>query len=129
MTENKSNWLQIQIILFNCKDDVKTYEEICQKKLQPINNFREVIEIRFKNFIKKNGEHLTIMTPNYRIYCGTENILTVGREIDIYGEAGLHEIIELAKDNDWKIYDKGLNDFIDHNFPKNFSYIDFKNSK
>lgn len=125
MTEDKSNRLQIYIILFNCKEDVKTYEEIYQKELEAI-SFGEIIEKRFKNLIQRNGSHLSIMASGYKIYCGTETGQTISREIDIYGESGLYKFIALAKENDWKIYDKSSNDFIDLNFPERYSYLEYK---
>lgn len=122
MSEDKSNRLQIFLIIFNCKKDVKTYEEITKLKLQPIKNFVEIIENRFEKLFIKNGRHLSIMAPNYKIYCGTETIKTIDREVDIYGEDGLHEFIALAKEHDWKLYDKHLDSFIDLDFPKKYSY-------
>ena len=129
MAENKSNRLQIGIIIFNCDEEADSYEEIYTKKLQPINNFGEIIRHRFKQFFKKDGRHLDIIAANYQIYCGTETIPTIGREIDIYGEQGLYEFISLAKENNWKIFDKGLNQFLDLEFPKNYSYSEYKNLK
>lgn len=128
MIEDKSNRLQIHIILFNCKEDVKTYEEIYQKELEEI-SFSEIIENRFKKLIQRNGRHLSIMASNYKIYCGTETGQTTSREIDIYGESGLYKFIALAKENDWKIYDKSSNDFIDLNFPEKYSYLEYKELK
>ncbi|MEO1258680.1 MAG: hypothetical protein AAFZ15_07775 [Bacteroidota bacterium] len=129
MAKEKSSRLQVFIILFNCQEEVKTYEEIAQLKLQPINNFVEIIEQRFKKYFKRNRGHLTIIAPDYKIYCGTENGSTRSREIDIYGEKGLLEFIALAKENKWKIFDKGLDCFIDLDFPKHLSYTNYKNAK
>lgn len=128
MAKTKSNQLQIYIILFNCKEEVETYEEIDQKKLQAI-DFGKIIEDRFEKIIEKNGSHLNIIAPNYKIYCGTKTGLTIAKEIDIYGEFGLYEFISLAKEHNWKIFDKGLNRFIDLNFPEKYSYLEYKELK
>lgn len=126
MTEDKSRQLQIGIIIYNCKKDVKNHEEISQMKLKPINNFVDIIEKRFNHFVEKKGRHLNIFAPKYKIYCGTETIPTVGREIDIYGEEGLHEFVKLAKENEWKVYDKNLDCFIEFNVFENSSYSEYK---
>jgi len=130
MAEDRSNRLQVYIILFNCKEDVKTIEDIEEKNLQAI-NFIEIIENHFKKIFHRNGNHINIKASDYHIYLHSmaKNELTTGKQIDIYGENGLYEFITLAKENGWKIFDTGLNDFMDLDFPKKYSYLEYKESK
>lgn len=104
---------QFHLILFKYNKPINSYEEIDWKKASPINNFSQIIEHRFKQHYKKNGNHLNVITPKFKAYCGTENITTIGREIEIYGEEGYHEFINIAKENGWKVFDKGRNQLID----------------
>ena len=45
--------------------------------------------------------------------------------LGLYGENGLFELIELAKNNNWQIYDTSLNDFIDLDNPENNGFENF----
>ena len=126
MKEDKSNQLQIFIIVFNCKQDVETYEEIAQLELKPIDGFEEIIQNRFKEYVKKNGEHLSVIGPNYKMYFGTGINSSPGKDVDIYGEQGLYEMSSLAKERNWTIYDKGLKDFINFDFLMKHDYLAYK---
>lgn len=129
MVKEKSKRPQIFIILYNCQEEVNTYEEINKLELKPIENFVEIIGKRFEKYFNKNGRHLNIFAPNYKVYCGTETIPTKGREIDIYGEDGLHEFISLAKEHEWKIYDKHLDCIIEFDLLENLSYSEYEKIK
>jgi len=64
-----------------------------------------------------------ILSPQY---CGTSSQqLTVSKQIDIYGEPMIYEFIDLAKENDWKIFAPIINGLIDLNFPEKYSYLEY----
>jgi len=117
--------VQVYIIIFNCQEELNAYEEVYEKKLAPI-DFFGIIEKRFGKFIKKNGNHINIIAPNYRVYyCEGGNDFRTHIEVDIYGEEGLHEFIALSKENGWQILDKYLGDFMDLNFAEKYSYEEY----
>ena len=116
--------VQVYIIIYNCQEKVNSYEELYEKKLEPI-DFCGIIEKRFEKFIEKKGNHTYIIAPNYKAYCGGGHKLSSDIEIDIYGEEGLHEFISLSKEKGWQILDKYLNDLIDLNFAKEYSYEEY----
>lgn len=111
MKETNSNPQQFYVILFNCQEDIEHYEEIDQQ-LQKT-DFRTILKQKFKESVKHNEQHLSIISPSFKLYCGTKTGEATSIEIDIYGREGLVKIIELAKEHTWKVFDKQLNQFID----------------
>jgi len=125
MKEDKSSRLQIYIFLINCQDYVKTYEDIDYEDLEPI-DFGKILQNRFRKYIKIENGHMDIITPDCWVYCGTSSQqLTVSKQIDIYGEPMIYEFIDLAKENDWKIFAPIINGLIDLNFPEKYSYLEY----
>lgn len=47
--------------------------------------------------------------------------------INLYGENGLFELIELAKKYGWQIFDTGLGEMIDLNNPQNTGFENHQN--
>ena len=129
MDQDISPRLQLTWYLCNCQEDVLTYQEIYEKEMEAI-DIGGIILASFKEYIKVEGDNLTIVAPNYMVYCGSPTELTASKEINIYGEAGVYEFIELAKVNGWKVLDIGLEDLLDLDFPQHYSsYLEYRKMK
>jgi len=89
--------------------------------------FIDIIKKHFKE-IKQEGNHCTIKESDYKIYYFSNPSQKKSKclAVDIYGENGLYQFIELAKEEGWQIFDKSLNTKINLNFPKKYTYQEYK---
>ena len=121
----KHQSLSWDIVLFNSRQTITSVEEIDELLLEPT-DFDSVFERQFENIVK-DGNHRSIKEPEYEIeyFIHFENVSNI--ELSLYGEQGLFEIVLLAKQNDWQIYDSGLDEMIDLENPGDNGYDNFNN--
>lgn len=105
------------IVLFNSKETISSIEELNEEKLEPI-NFTEILENSFDNIIK-DGNQREINGKDFSINFYIDDELVSNKMLSLYGENGLFELIELAKQYDWQIFDTGLGCMIDLEVPEN----------
>ena len=108
------------IVLFNSKQTIKSIEELDEDKLEPI-DFTGILENSFDEVIE-NDNHREIKGKDFSIDFFTDDEMVSDKMLSLYGENGLFELIELAKQNGWQIFDTGLGSMIDLENPENNGY-------
>ena len=108
------------IVLFNSSETIKSIEELDEGKLKPI-DFSGILESSFNEVIKDDN-HLEIKGKDFSIDFFTDDELVSNKMLSLYGESGLFEMIELAKQNCWQIFDTGTGRMIDLEKPENNGY-------
>ena len=112
------------IVLFNSKQKIKSVADIDENKLTPI-QFSEVLEKSFEN-IKKDKNHREIIGSDFSIEFFSNKEYSSNIMIQLYGENGLYEIIELAKEHYWQIYDCSSDEMIDLKNPERNGFENHK---
>ena len=113
------------IVLFNSKETIKSIEELDVDKLEPI-NFTGVLESSFTEIVKEEN-HRQIKGKDFSIDFFTDDEPVSNKMLSLYGENGLFELIELAKQQGWQIFDTVLGSMIDLENPENNGYENHKN--
>ena len=113
------------IVLFNSKQRIANVAEIDEQQLVPT-NFCKVFEEYFTN-ISVDDNHKEIIGESFSIDYFTDDEHVSNKMVSVYGETGLFELIKLAKDHGWQIYDSGLGSMIDLDNPARNGFSDFNN--
>ena len=108
------------IVLFNSKETISSIEELDEDKLESI-DFTGILENSFENILKDDN-HREIKGKDFSIDFFTDNEMVSNKMLSLYGENGLFELIELAKQHGWQIFDTGLGKMIDLKTPENNGY-------
>ncbi|GAB5408541.1 MAG: hypothetical protein BalsKO_09060 [Balneolaceae bacterium] len=108
------------IVLFNSKETISSIEELDEDKLEPI-DFTGILENSFEDIIKDDN-HREIKGKDFSIDFFTDEEMVSNKMLSLYGENGLFELIELAKQHGWQIFDTGLGNMIDLKNPENNGY-------
>ena len=112
------------IILFNSNEKIPSDLDFDENILEPI-LFSVILERSFSE-IKSDKNHREIKGSNFAIDFFVDNEPTGTKMLNLYGENGLFELIELAKKYKWQVYDTNLNEFIDLENPKNNGFENHK---
>ena len=104
------------IVLFNSRQKINTVAELDEDLLEPT-NFSGILESSF-NQIKKVDNHREIIGTDFTIDFFTDKEHSSNFMLQLYGENGLYELIELAKKHNWQIYDSGIDGMIDLEHPE-----------
>lgn len=104
------------IVLFNSKQKIESVEELDENQLEPT-DFDQILENSFDQ-IKKDDNHREIIGTDFTIDFFVHNEPVSNTMLSLYGENGLYELIELAKKQNWQIYDSGIGEMIDLENPK-----------
>ena len=111
------------VVLFSSSEKITSPENIDEAKLIAT-DFCFVFETHFDN-ITKDEDHREINGDDFSIcYFSGEpasNIL-----VNLYGEAALYPLIDLAIKNSWQIFDTGSGEMIDLNNPSKNGYKNFQ---
>ena len=113
------------IVLFNSKEAISSIEELDEDKLEPI-DFTGILENSF-NDVVKNDNHREIKGEDFSIDFFTDDEMVSNKMLSLHGENGLFELIELAKQHGWHIFDTGLGSMIDLENPENNGYENHRN--
>lgn len=108
------------IILFNTNQKIDSIEDVDESQFEPI-NFSHILESSF-NQIVKDDNHREIKGKDFSIDFFTDEELESNKMLSLYGENGLFELIELAKQYGWQIFDTGLGEMIDLDNPEKNGY-------
>lgn len=113
------------IVLFSSRQTINSVEEVDEEQLEPT-DFCSAIESHFKN-IEKDDNHRRVIGKDFEIeyFTDTENVSN--KILNLYGEQGLFEMVILAKQNGWQIFDTGLEEMINLENPEKNGYNNFKN--
>jgi len=108
------------IVLFNSHETISSIEKLNEDKLEPI-NFTAILEKSFDNIVI-NGDLREIKGKDFIIDFYADDELVSNKVLSLYGENGLFELIELAKQQAWQIFDTSLGSMIDLENPKHNGY-------
>ena len=104
------------IVLFNSKQKIESIAELDENQLEPT-DFTGILENSFDR-IKKDDNHREIIGTDFTIDFFVHNEPVSNTMLNLYGENGLYELIELAKKHNWQIYDSGIGEMIDLENPE-----------
>ena len=113
------------IVIFNSPDKVDDLEEINTDELISI-DFNSVFEKHFKQ-IKKDDLHREIIGQDFTIDYFVDNEPSTNFMMSLYGEKAIYELIYLAKQNGWQIFDTGNGEILDLDDPSTNGYSGFQN--
>jgi hypothetical protein len=112
------------IVLFNSKQKIKSVAELDESQLKPT-DFSGILESSFDQ-VKKDGNHREIIEINFTIGFFINKEHSSNFMLQLYGENGLYELIELAKKHNWQIYDSGIDGMIDLENPEKNGFENHK---
>jgi hypothetical protein len=104
------------IVLFNSKQKINTVAELDENQLVPT-DFSRILENSFDQ-IKKDKNHIEIIGTDFTIDFYTDKKHSSNFMLQLYGENGIYELIELSKKHNWQIYDSGIDGMIDLESPE-----------
>ncbi len=113
------------IVLFNSRKKIKSIEDLDETKLEPT-DFCSVLENHFEE-IRKDDNHREIKGNDYSIDYFNDDEKMSNKVLSLYGESGLYELVVLAREHNWQIFDTGLGQMIDLENPSNNGYENFQN--
>jgi hypothetical protein len=112
------------IVLFNSKQEITAIVELDENQLEPT-DFDGVLEKSFQQ-VKKNKNRREIIGTDFTIDFFVHNEPVSNTMLNLYGENGLFELIEIAKKYNWQIYDSGIGEMIDLKNPENNGFINHR---
>jgi hypothetical protein len=112
------------IVLFNSIEKIPSDLDFDENILKPI-MFSTILEKSFAEIISDEN-HREIKGSDYSIDFFIDKEPTGTKMLNLYGENGLFELIELAKKHKWQVYDTSLDSFIDLDNPKNNGFENHK---
>ena len=104
------------VVLFNSKQKIESVAGLDESQLKPT-DFSGILERSFDQ-VKKDDNHREIIGINFTICFFTDKEHSSNFMLQLYGENGLYELIELAKKHSWQIYDSGIDGMIDLGNPE-----------
>lgn len=113
------------IVLFNSRQRIEVVEEIDDSQLEPT-DFCSVLESHFDDIIA-DGNHREIKGKDFSFGFFTDDELVSNKIVNLYGESGLYELVLLAKEHSWQIFDTSIGKMIDLDNPGINGYEDFQN--
>ena len=113
------------IVLFSCKQEIQSVEEIDEIQLEPI-DFCSVFDGHF-NQIEQDDNHRTIKGKDFTIDYFLDDEPVSNKMLSLYGENGLYEMVALARKHNWQIFDTGLGQMIDLENTAINGYENFQN--
>ncbi|WP_156305689.1 hypothetical protein [Sphingobacterium endophyticum] len=111
------------IVLFKADRKVDLQDPQIENYLQ-LFDFNSAIEMHFRE-IEKSVDFWEIIGDGYSINYYPDNQKCTHTMVNLYGEKGLFELIQLARKHNLQIYDSGLDDFLDLEHPENNGYKNF----
>jgi exopolysaccharide biosynthesis protein len=108
------------IVLFNSDEQITLVKELNPEKLVPT-KFCEILE-NSSHLIVKDGNHRKIQGEDYSIEFYKSEEPESNTIVHLYGEKSFFEVIRLAKENNWQIYDTGIEEMINLENPQKSGY-------
>jgi hypothetical protein len=112
------------IVLFSSEQNLVSLENLNEDLLKPI-DFDKVLKSKFKN-IKKTENHNEVIGKDFSIDFFDDEELVSNKMLSLDGENGLFEIIKIAMEENWQIYDSGIDKMLNLEKPEDNGYLNFK---
>jgi Ca2+-binding EF-hand superfamily protein len=112
------------IVLFSSEQNLVSLENLNEDLLKPI-NFDKILNSKFEN-IQKTENHNEIIGKGFSIEFFDDEDLVSNKMLSLYGENGLFEIIKIAKEENWQIYDSGIEKMLKIEKPEKNGYENFE---
>lgn len=112
------------VVIFSSKQKINSIEEIDEEQFLPI-DFNVVLEKHFDNIIVSEN-HREIKGENFSIEYFTDTEPVSNFLFNLYGEAALFELIRVAKNYGWQIFDTGNGEMLDIEHPEKNGYSNFQ---
>ena len=112
------------IILFNSSQKIVSLENLDEDLLKPV-DFDKILKSSFDK-VKKTENHIEIIGKDFTIDFFEDAEVESNKTLNLYGENGLFEIIKIAKNESWQIYDSGLDEMINLENPAKNGYANFQ---
>ena len=103
------------LILFSAKEKISSDLDFDDKILKPI-SFSNILENSFNEIVEDKNRR-EIKGDDYSIEFFIDVEPTGVKMLNVHNEKGLFAIIELAKGNEWQVFDTRFGDFIDLSNP------------
>jgi hypothetical protein len=108
------------IVLFNSEQTINKIKELDEDKLEPT-DFTGILENSF-DVVSEEEKHRKVKGRDFSIEFFADDGLVSNKMLSLYGENGLFELIELAKQHGWQIFDTGLGSMLDLESPEKNGY-------
>lgn len=115
------------IVLISSTQKIKSIDELDVEQLVEI-DFCSVLNSYFIDTIK-DGNHFESNAAGSLVDYYVEDELVSNKMVSVYGEKGLFELVYIAKENNWQIFDTSLNAIIDLENPAKNGYESFQRYK
>lgn len=112
------------IVLFNSRQKITSVEDVDDTQLEPT-DFCSAFESRFSEIIRDDA-HRKIKGKDFTIEYFADEDKVSNKMVSVYGENGLFELIALAKQHKWQLFDTGNGQMIDLDNPANNGYGNFQ---
>ncbi len=113
-----------EIVLFSSEQNLVSLENLNEDLLKPI-DFDKVLKSKFVN-IKKSENHNEIIGKDFSVEFFDDEELVSNKMLSVYGENGLFELIRIAKEENWQIYDSGIDKMLNLEKPEENGYENFR---
>ena len=115
--------MSCDIVIFSTKQ-INSFEQIDEEHFLP-RDFNAVLEKYFENIIvcEKRRE---IKGENFSIEYFTDTEPVSNTSFNLYGEAALFELIRVAKNYGWQIFDTGNGEMLHLEHPEKNGYSNFQ---
>jgi len=113
------------IVLFNPKVKLKSLSEVNIDLLKPTDFFTPILD-NYKDDYFQDEDHILIKSDLYSIEFFLEDEPIENTILMLQGEKALFNLIPIAKENGWQIFDTSLEQFIDLDNPSNNGYNNFQ---
>jgi Ca2+-binding EF-hand superfamily protein len=112
------------IVLFSSEQNLVSLENLNEDLLKPI-DFDKALKSKFVN-IKKTENHNEIIGKDFLVEFFDDEELVSNKMLSVYGENGLFELIRIAKEENWQIYDSGIDKMLNLEKPEENGYENFR---
>ena len=112
------------IVLFSSEQNLVSLENLKEDLLKPI-DFDKVLKSKFVN-IKKSENHNEIIGKDFSVEFFDDEELVSNKMLSVSGENGLFELIRIAKEENWQIYDSGIDKMLNLEKPEENGYENFR---
>ena len=117
------NW---NLFLINSWQKINSIKELDDGQLEPT-DYCAIFEKYFEQIFKED-KYRNILGKDYAIDYYTDDEKVACKILSLSGENGIYELVELASEHDWQIFDAELGEMIDLENPSNNGYENFQNS-
>ncbi len=112
------------IVLFNSKQKIASLDEVDDTKLIDI-NFGEILDAHFPN-ATGNDTHRAVDGENFSFVYYPDDEPVSNTIINLYGEEALLQIIPIAIQHNWQIFDTGSGKMLDLTIPSQNGFENFR---